>query len=388
VSDLFMDEVIRPGEPSDDDGRARRGGREQRERERRRRRRRGGIAVVVAFALLAGSVVVVWQLARPLLSGMGTSTAQEEAADFPGPGFGSVDVTIPAGATGGDMARELHAAGVVASTRAFTQAFAANPDASGIQPGTYRLMQEMSATGAVSALLDSSNRVQVRATIPEGFRVTQILERLSSVTGVSVEEFEAVLENPEATGLPAEAGGNHEGWLFPATYTFEPSTTPEQMIAQMVTQMVRVLDERGVPAEQRQDILIKASLIERESPNAEASPKMARAIFNRIDRGMPLQIDAAVAYGLNKPGTELTLDDISADATDNPYNTYAHGGLTPTPIASPGLDSIDAVLNPADGPWLFWATINLDTGETLFAETYAEHQQNVQKLREWQAQNQ
>ena len=95
------------------------------------------------------------------------------------------------------------------------------------------------------------------------------------------------------------------------------------------------------------------------------------------------------AYGLGIPGTELTYADTSqAEPPYNPYNSYKITGLPPTPIASPGEVSIDAVLNPADGPWLFWVTVNLDTGETKFAETFAEHQTYVDELREWQAANQ
>src|SRR5665647_2211466 len=121
------------------------------------------------------------------------------------------------------------------------------------------------------------------------------------------------------------------------------------------------------------------------SPGTESTLIMARAIQNRLDIDMKLDIDASVAYGLNKSGTELTTADL-ADAT-NPYNTYLHPGLPPGPIASPGEASIDAVLHPADGPWKFWVTINLDTKETRFAETFDEQLQNQELLREWQAAN-
>jgi UPF0755 protein len=187
-----------------------------------------------------------------------------------------------------------------------------------------------------------------------------------------------------ATGLPAEAGGNYEGWLFPATYTFQPDDTPTSMIATMVAQTIAVLDERAVPADQRQVVLIKASLVEEESPGGETSPMIARAIQNRLDIGMILQIDATVAYGAGAAGspTQAQLDDAS-----NLYNTYKHTGLPPTPIASPGAASIDAVLTPADGPWKYWCTINLDTGETRMSETYEEHRQNTLLLDQWLADN-
>ncbi len=383
MNDVFLDEVIRPEASGPSRRSDRRASREERARKRRKRRVRNIIALVISLGLLGGAAYAVVEYALPVITDL--RGGEQEVTDYPGPGHGSAEVSIPAGATGVQMAAALEEAGVVASTGAFTSAFASNPDAAGIQPGTYRLLLEMPAADAVTALLNAENRVQTQVTIPEGQRVDQILDRLSSVTGVSVEDFEAALEDTAATGLPEVAGGNYEGWLFPLTYTYEPGTEPVQMIAEMVSQTVRVLDEREVPEADRQAVLIKASLVERESPNAEASPQMARAIENRLDREMPLQIDAAVAYGLGKSGTELTSADISSDATDNPYNTYAHSGLPPTPIASPGEASIDAVLSPADGPWIFWATVNLDTGETKFAETYDEHQQNVAELRQWQA---
>lgn len=382
MNDVFLDEVIRP-DPSEQGRARRRGGREERERKRRQRRRRSAVAVVIALVVLGGAAYAIAQVAGPMISSLGDRETPVE--DFPGPGTGSVEVTIEAGASGGQMGQALAEAGVVASSTAFSRAFAANPDASGIQPGTYRLLLEMRAQDAVAALLDGSNRVQTRVTIPEGLRADQILERLSSVTAVPVADFEAAMQDTAATGLPAEAEGNYEGWLFPATYTFEPGTTPAQMVAQMVGETVARLDARGVPADQRETVLIKASLVEREARSPEDRRKVAQAIENRLAIDMKLDIDAAVAYGLGKSGTELTRDD--TQNSDTPYNLYRYTGLPPTPIASPSETSIDAVLNPEPGPWLFWVTVNLDTGETLFAETFAEHNANVQQLREWQAQN-
>ena len=387
VNDVFLDDIVRPEEPPQPSGRGRRPSRADRDRRRKQRRRRTAISLVIALIALGAAAWAVKTYVIPSFADLSFSREEEPAADFPGPGHGSVDVVIPEGATGAQMAEVLVQQGVVQTVKAFTDAFAADPGASSIQPGTYRLLQEMRAADVVAALQNPANRVQTRVTIPEGLRVSQILERLSSVTALPIADFEAALADTAATGLPAEAGGSYEGWLFPATYTWEPGTTPTQMIADMIAEMVRVLDERGVAPENRQAVLTKASLVERESPNAETSPMMARAIENRLAIDMPLQIDAAVAYGLNKSGTELTLDDISPEAKENPYNTYAHPGLPPTPIASPGAASIDAVLSPAEGPWKFWVTINLDTGETRFAESYDEHLQNEELLREWQAAN-
>lgn len=385
MNDLFLDEIVRSGEPSGavSPRSARRAERAERERRRKQRRRRNLIALIVSLVILGGGAFAVVKLVLPLLDSFG-GIQQSEASDYPGPGHSSVEVVIPAGATGSDMAQILVDAGVVQSTRAFTRAFAADPSAAGIQPGTYNLQLEMKAADAVSALLNSVNRVQTKVTIPEGFRLEQILDKLSSVTTVSIEDFQTAMADTAATGLPPEAEGNYEGWLFAGTYTFEPGTTPTQMLAAMIAQTVTVLDQNGVPADQRETVLIKASLIERESPGGEASAKIARAIENRLEQGMRLEIDASIAYGANKPGTELTRTDLD---TDGPYNLRTRMGLPPTPIASPSNDSIHAVMNPADGPWLFWCTVNWDTGETRFTDSYEEHKKNVAELRAWEDAN-
>ena len=384
MNDLFLDEIVRPEEPSNENLRsARRAERAERDRRRKVRRRRSIIALVISLGILVGAGFVVVKYALPLLSDIGSSE-QEEAVDFPGPGKGSVEVTIEKGATGEAMATMLAEAGVVKSAQVFTDAYAADPGASSIQPGTYRLLLEMRASDAVAALQGSTNRVETKVTIPEGLRVDQILEKLSSVTAIPVADFQAVMADQAAMGLPPEAAGSYEGWLFTATYTFQPGTTAGQMIQEMVAQTIVKLDARGVAAADRQTVLTKASLVEREARTPEDRSKVARAIQNRLDQGMKLDIDAAVAYGAQKSGVDLTNEDKD---TDTPYNLYLRTGLPPTPIASPSEVSIDAVLNPTAGPWLFWTTINLETGETRFAETFTEHQGNVRLLREYQAGN-
>lgn len=384
MSDLFLDEIVQPDAPREPGGRsARRTDRAERDRRRRKRRRKNLTAFLVVVIVVGGIGFAVWKVGLPLLDELrGAPSASTD--DYEGEGQGEVDVTIPAGATGADMAALLVEADVVASTGAFTKAFAANPDAPSIQPGTYRLRLQMRAADAVAALINSENRLVMRVTIPEGFTVKEILERASSVTDIPIEEFQAALADPAAVGLPAEAGGNAEGWLFPATYSFEPGQTPAEMLGAMIAKTVSVLDERAIPAENRQAVLIKASLVQKESPGGEVSAMIARAIENRLAIDMRLEIDAALAYGLGISGMDITQE---SKETENPYNVFMHAGLPPTPIASPGTEAIDAVLAPAAGDWLFWVTINLDTGETRMSETYPEHRQNVALLREWEAAN-
>lgn len=367
--------------------RSRRDTQEKRAQQRKHRRRRSVVVLLLALVLVGGAAFVVWSVFGDLFSGNGS--AEETVDDFPGPGSGEVQVTVAQGDSGGAIGQTLVDAGVVATVNAFSSAYAANPAAVGIQPGTYALQLEMRASDAVNALLDQANRVSNRVTIPEGYTASQIYQRVYEVTGIPVEDLEAAAADPAAIGLPAEAGGNVEGWLFPMTYEVEPGSSAASVLSQMVARTTSLLTEKGVAQDQWETVLNKASIVEREGRLDEDRAKMARAIENRLAIDMPLQIDAIVAYGLGKSGMDLTYAD-TRDATPpyNPYNTYKVAGLPPTPIANPGEVSIDAVLNPADGPWLFWVTVNLDTGETKFAETLPEHEENRDELREWQAANQ
>lgn len=390
AADLFGAERTgrAPAPPQGGSGRrSRSAGRRHAERMRKQRRRRSVAVLVVALVMVAGAAYVVFSVlgGADLFGGRGSSQ-EAQVEDFPGPGRpGAQPVVVNPGDTGSAMAATLVDAGVVATTGAFLDAYEANPDASSIQPGTYQLLLEMKASDAVLALLDPASRVSMKVTIPEGYTATQIFDRISEVTLLPVDQLQAAAADPAAIGLPAEAGGKVEGWLFPSTYQVEPGADAASVLRQMVERTVQELSGRGVPQDQWETVLNKASLVEREARHDADRPKMARAIQNRLDRGMILQIDAAVAYGLGISGTQLTRE-MTRDAS-NAYNTYMHTGLPPTPIASPGGKSIDAVLNPEPGPWIFWVAINLDTGETRFAETHEEHLENEALLRQWQAEN-
>ena len=352
---------------------------------RKQRRRRSVAVLAVALVLVAGAGYVVLSLmGGSILAGVRGGSAT--VTDFQGPGRpGAPTVTINSGDSGAAIARTLYTAGIVASEGAFRAAFDANPDASLIQPGTYQLLLEMKAEDAVRALLDPKSRVSMKVTIPEGFTAEEIFTRISEVTLVSVDDLRAAAADPAAIGLPAEAGGNVEGWLFPMTYMVEPNTPAAAILAPMVAKTVETLTSKGVPQDQWSDVLKKASLIEKEAVLDEDRPMMARVIENRLEQVWPLQIDATLVYSLGKPGSQLTQAEL--DDTSNPYNSRKLTGLPPTPIASPGAASIDAVLAPADGPWMFWVTVNLDTGETKFASTHDEFLQYKAEYQAWVAEN-
>ncbi|MBT0995028.1 endolytic transglycosylase MltG [Cellulomonas sp. DKR-3] len=360
-------------------------GRARAARARRAQRRRSLVVVLVVLALVLGAGYVVASLLDVRPGGGDEPTASVAASDdFTGPGHGSATVTIEKGASGAEIGRVLTDAGVVADAATFAAAFAANADATSIQPGTYRLLLEMPAADAVTALLNPASKASLRVTIPEGLLAEQILAKVSEKTTIPLQELQDAAKDAEAIGLPAEAGGKVEGWLYPATYEVAPDASAEDVLGELVAKTVAVLEAKHVPRAERQDVLIKASLVEREGKLDEDRPKIARAIENRLAIDQPLEIDSTVSYGAGTTGAPTTA--MIEDAS-NPYNTYTSYGLPPTPIASPGEASIDAVLHPAAGSWLFWVTVDLDTGETLFADTYDEHLENVEKLRAWQAEN-
>lgn len=361
--------------------RTRRAVRERPGRQKREQRRRTVVVVSVLAALLAGAGYVVASLFTSEGDGI---LATASVDDFTGPGHGSVVVTVEPGDTGAAIGRTLVDAGVVANVDVFARAYAANADATTIQPGAYRLLLEIPSADAVDALLDPASKASMTLTIPEGLNAEQILDKISEKTLVPRDELAAAAADPAAIGLPNEAGGKVEGWLFPATYDVPPDASATEILQKMTAKTVEVLKAANVPGDQWKAVLTKASLVEREAKLDVDRPKIARAIENRLDKEQPLSIDSAVAYGLGTTGA-ISIED--TQDPDNAYNTYVRIGLPPTPIASPGQASLDAVLHPADGDWLFWVTVNLDTGETLFASTYDEHQENVQLLRDWQAAN-
>jgi UPF0755 protein len=307
-----------------------------------------------------------------------------EAADFPGPGEGQVDVVVEPGQTGEDIATTLRDAGVVKSRGAYLDVAASDPKrAATIQPGTYVLLKGMTAQAAFDALVDPANREVDRTTLREGLWVSETFAALSKSTGIPVKEYVKAAKDTEAIGLPKEAKGNVEGWLFPSSYEFSEKSTATQQLKAMVAQTVTVLDEAGVEAKDRQRVLTLASLVEAEAKIDEDRPKIARVFLNRVEtEGAPayglLQSDAAVSYGAQRRA--LFPSKAELEDADNPYNTRIHPGLPPGPISNPGKASIDAAANPADGPWFFFVAVNPITGETKYAETLEQHNVNVAEL--------
>ncbi len=180
--------------------------------------------------------------------------------------------------------------------------------------------------------------------------------------------------------LPPEAGSNPEGWLAPGFYELGDNATASQVVQAMVNRRIGQLEERQLPREQWQRVVTAASVIEKETYNQNEKPSVARVLVNRLAGGGPLQMDSIILYPVPEDRIFTTREE---RASSQPYNSYKHNGLPPTPICSPDEASIDAFLGPPPGDWWFYVTIDLHSGETRFAVTYEEHQANVELLRAW-----
>ncbi|BDH76878.1 ABC transporter substrate-binding protein [Actinomyces naeslundii] len=352
------------------------------ERRQRKRRRHWLTSLVIVITLAAVGV-----LGYKAIGIMRDASAQAtHAEDYKGNGEGEVTVTIPEGASGLDIGDILQEKGVVASGKAFTNAVKNNPKGNTIQPGTYKLKKKMSANAALQALLDPETKGDHTLTVSAGHTKQIVKDRLKQVGNFSDEQIDAAFADTAGIGLPAEAGGNVEGWLAPGTYDVTEKATPKDLVKQMVSRTVTQLKDLKVPKEDYHAVLTKASIVEREVNDSRYYGQVARVIENRLAQtsgethGL-LQMDSTVQYGLGRFGgipnsTEL------ADS-NNAYNTYVHQGLPPGPIGSPSEEAIKAVLNPPAGSWLYFVTVNLETGETLFSSTSEEQKTNTKKLDEY-----
>lgn len=342
------------------------------------------VAVIGALALVLGAGYYAVQQVSGLVPSISFGGGgASEADDYPGPGTGEVQIEIPPGAGGGQIGQILAEADVVASAGAFQAVATADSRAQSIQPGTYRMAQQMSAAGALERLVDSSYRQVSMVTIPEGLWTEEIFARLAEATGHDVEEYEAV--DPADLDLPEAAQGDLEGYLYPDTYQFSPSATPQQQLQDMVDLGKRRFAELGLDEDTMQRTIIVASIVQGEAAFADDLPKVARVIENRLADNEPLGMDSTIHFIAGERGMAGTTN--AQRAEDSPYNTYLNAGLPPGPINSPGAASIEAAMNPAEGTWKFFVTVNPDTGETVFTDTFAEHQVYEAQFIEWCREN-
>jgi UPF0755 protein len=354
--------------------------RAQRDQRRRERRWRTLMVTAVALVLLSLGSAVGWsflQAIKPKANGV---------ADFPGYGQGQVEVVIAQGDLGSDIATKLYEAGVVASKSAFLLDLTANPaDGQKITPGYYVLPKQMKAHYALLALLDNAYKREISITIPEGQNLAFILDKIAALTGASLDEVKAAAADTQAIGLPPEAKGNLEGWLFASTYKFNPDVKPTDVLSTMIKTTIKTLKDQNVVEADWLKVLTIASLVEKEAGLDVDRPLIASVIYNRLKANSPLELDSTVKFAVGSNGSVFTS---AADRqSDSPYNTYKVTGLPPGPIASPGEKSIEAAVSPAETNYFFFVTVNLVSKETKYAVTFADHQKNVTELQKWMAAN-
>ena len=212
---------------------------------------------------------------------------------------------------------------------------------------------------------------------PGGALTKHLAVDISTAFGFLLADVESAMPKVE---LPPEAGGSPEGWLAPGTYEPADGATAAEILQAMVNRRVAQLEERNIARDQWHRVLTAASVIEKETYNQNEKPNVARCSTNRLAGGGPLQMDSIILY----PVPEDRIFTTSAErASDQPYNSYRHNGLPPTPICSPDEASLDAFLGPPPGEWWFYVTVDLHSGDTRYAVTYEEHQANVELLRAW-----
>ncbi|MFG2432287.1 endolytic transglycosylase MltG [Streptomyces sp. NPDC048590] len=374
----------------DDDPRdSRRGGGER--RGKGKKKSRNGCACLGVAAVLVGGLGVVGYF--------GYSYFQSqfgEAPDYTGSGTGSVEVEIPEGAYGNEIANILKKAGVVKSEDAFISAQGANPKGKSLQAGVYLLKKEMSAENAVELMLDPKS--QNALVIPEGTSAAGIYQKIDTRLDLKAGTTAGVAKTKaESLGLPDWADDDPkikdplEGFLFPAAYAVPKGSKPEDALKKMVTRANQEYGKLDLEQNAKKlnlksplDVITVASLVQKEGKYKHDFDKVARVVYNRLKPNNTqtvgrLEFDSTINY----IRAESTLDVGAVDdlrKIDDPYNTYSIKGLPLGPISNPGADALHSAINPADGPWYYFVSVTED--KTVFAVTNEEHNRNREKYEE------
>ena len=343
--------------------------RQQRQQKPRIRKGRALVFLTVFASVLGGCAAGITSLLR------GPSLAE-----------GPVVVEIPEGAGASEVAELLEEKGIIRSAFVFKGQARLDDRAGRIRPGTYEFTPGASFDEIMSILTAAPEEApSFRVTIPEGLTVEQTLRRLADAEG-SPFKMRQLRKALSAVALPAfvpeelpEGAQPFEGLLYPSTYDFLNDAKAPDVLARLVEQTITVLDDLGIPEDERYEVLIKGSLIEREARLAEEHPIISSVISNRIEQGMRLQIDATVIYAKGEEVNRVLTSDLEIDS---PWNTYVVDGLPPTPISGAGESALEGAYKPDETDFLFYVVSDPDTGAHAFAETLEEHNANVARYRE------
>jgi len=296
-----------------------------------------------------------------------------------------VNLTIPEGATGKDIARVLAEQGLVEHEMFFVAAMRLDRSGKPVKQGWYALPRGLSPMEFLRILQQGSNRRpdpseipdELKVTIPEGLSIAQMAQQFPNP-----EAFVGAASDPVLIRRVGIKATTLEGFLMPNTYYFERKPSERDVVERMVAEFEETfarLVKECPPPEGRDKLAIAtvASLVEEEARVPEERPRVAAVIYNRLKKGMPLQLDSTLQYALNKYGQRILYED---RASDSPYNTYKNPGLPPGPISSPGVDGLKAALRPADADYLYFVS-NADGTTHTFSSNEADHLKAVNRFR-------
>jgi uncharacterized YceG family protein len=331
-------------------------------------------AVVVAAALLAAALWFINSTFQP----------------FHGSGSGGVRVVIPSGSDAGHIGDKLEQAGVIDSSFFFNVNATLTMRRGDLRSGSYLLRKGMTNGEAIEALMQGPKARVVKTftvTIPEGRsrRESAPLVRQSGVEGDYLKATARAQFRSRARRLGLPKGTKTlEGFLFPATYTMTAGASANDLVAKQLGAFNDNFAKLDLSYAKRRhltryDVLIIASMIEREASLDRERPLVAAVIYNRLKRGMPLGIDATIRYAENNWTHPLTVSELERDG---PYNTRLNRGLPPTPIGNPGLASLRAAVKPANKSYLFYVRKPGKSGEHAFSSTDAQFQRDVKRYQD------
>ena len=285
-------------------------------------------------------------------------------------------VLIPAGSSVTDIAAILKEEDVISVRPSFLARVILSGKKGKLNYGEFGFKPGMSYGEVIEILCTPSSKKIVTVSIPEGYSVEMIAKKIASEGLSSKEEFEkALLADYDYDFLDSvEEGVNYklQGFLFPATYEFYADASAEEIIEKMLSEFDKRYKAAGGKPEDIYDVVVKASLIEREAKLDSERPTIAGVIENRLTVGMPLQIDAGAQYAVSNGEFDVvvTREDLKVDSG---YNTYKNRGLPVGPICNPGISSIEAAINPEKHDYLYYRTTEKGDGSHRFSVTYDEH---------------
>ena len=328
-----------------------------------------GCLVLIFLILLSGLSGYVYQQIKTPLS--------------PKPGK-TIELEIKPGSSAISVARELENDGIIRGALFFRIWLKLSGQETKIKSGYYRLSSSASIPEIVKQLVEEGVSYQM-VTFPEGFTVKQIGLILEDSGAIKAEAFMKAAKN-YTFQLGDKTYKGAEGFLMPETYQINRSVTPTRMVEMMVNEFRKQIYPLYLKAKRQnpqimtlKNIIILASLVEREAAVDSERPIIAEVYYNRLNKSMPLQCDATIQYALGKTKPELSFSDLKINS---PYNTYLYPGLPPGAIGNPGKAAILATLYPQKNDYLYYV-LNYDKndGTHIFSENYSQHLNHINNFR-------